>query len=178
MSYYRRRARNEALVATVFLTFAIATTTAAIYGWLAQSLPFFVAGGIATMVNLYSAWSRAASASYYQARSESEKKITAAYRERELSEAWHLLNVLVGNMDDGPTWPLVLDWLRRNEQYRPASSNIKVHTPLQASASDETGGGQEERTVASKPLRAMTCPKLTATPSGALCLRVNGMSGK
>jgi hypothetical protein len=44
-------------------------------------------------------------------------------KNRELTEAWHLLNVLSLNMmDDGPTWPRVLEWLRRNEQYRPANS--------------------------------------------------------
>lgn len=38
----------------------------------------------------------------------------------EMMEAWHLLNVLCLNiMDDGPTWPRVLEWLRRNEQFRP-----------------------------------------------------------
>lgn len=44
-------------------------------------------------------------------------------KNRELTEAWHLLNVLSLNMmDDGPTWPRVLEWLRRNEQYRPANA--------------------------------------------------------
>jgi hypothetical protein len=46
----------------------------------------------------------------------------AREKNRELTEAWHLLNVLSLNMmDDGPTWPRVLEWLRRNEQYRPAN---------------------------------------------------------
>jgi hypothetical protein len=43
-------------------------------------------------------------------------------KNRELREAWHLLSVLSANMlDDGPTWPRVLEWLRRNEQYRPVN---------------------------------------------------------
>ncbi len=47
---------------------------------------------------------------------------------RELTEAWHLLNVLSLNMmDDGPTWPRVLEWLRRNEQFRP--ENATAQTP-------------------------------------------------
>lgn len=82
MNYYQRRARHESIVAAVFLILAIATTTAALYGWLAKSPPILVVAIIVTMVNLYSAWSRAASSSYYQARFESEKEITTACRER------------------------------------------------------------------------------------------------
>jgi len=49
-------------------------------------------------------------------------------KNRELTEAWHLLNVLCLNMmDDGPTWPRVLEWLRRNEQFRP--ENVKPSHP-------------------------------------------------
>ena len=44
-------------------------------------------------------------------------------KNRELTEAWHLLDVLCLNiMDDGPTWPRVLEWLRRNEQFRPENA--------------------------------------------------------
>jgi hypothetical protein len=40
-------------------------------------------------------------------------------KNRELSEAWHLLNVLSANlMDNGPTWPRVLEWLKRNDSCR------------------------------------------------------------
>jgi hypothetical protein len=43
--------------------------------------------------------------------------------ERELAEARHLLNVLCLNMmDDGPTWPRVLEFLRRNERFRPENA--------------------------------------------------------
>jgi|694.fasta_scaffold35019_18 hypothetical protein len=43
--------------------------------------------------------------------------------ERELAEAWHLLNVLCLNMmDDGPTWPRVLEFLRRNERFCPENA--------------------------------------------------------
>ena len=46
-------------------------------------------------------------------------------KNRELSEAWHLLNVLSANMmDDGPTWPRVLEWLRRNEKFRPENREL------------------------------------------------------
>lgn len=56
---------------------------------------------------------------------ECEYRCDIAEIERELSEAWHLLNVLSLNMmDDGPTWPRVLEWLRRNEQYRPANDQV------------------------------------------------------
>lgn len=42
----------------------------------------------------------------------------------ELYEAWHLLNVLSANMmDDGPTWPRVLEWLERNKSFRPKSDS-------------------------------------------------------
>jgi hypothetical protein len=42
--------------------------------------------------------------------------------EKELAEAWHLLNVLSANMmDDGPTWPRVIEWLERNEKCRPTN---------------------------------------------------------
>ena len=41
----------------------------------------------------------------------------------ELTEAWHLLSVLSANlMDDGPSWPRVLEWLHRNESFRPANT--------------------------------------------------------
>ena len=41
-------------------------------------------------------------------------------REKELQEAWHLLSVLAINiLDDGPTWPRVLEWLKRNGEYKP-----------------------------------------------------------
>jgi hypothetical protein len=47
--------------------------------------------------------------------------------QRELSQAWHLLNVLCLNMmDDGPTWPRVLEWLRRNEQFRPEKAIVEA----------------------------------------------------
>lgn len=40
----------------------------------------------------------------------------------EMSEAFLLLSVLSANlMDDGPTWPRVLDWLFRNEAHKPAN---------------------------------------------------------
>ena len=56
---------------------------------------------------------------------ELERELNEVMREknRELSEAWHLLNVLSANMmDDGPTWPRVLEWLRRNEKFRPENA--------------------------------------------------------
>ena len=55
-------------------------------------------------------------------------------KNRELSEAWHLLNVLSANMmDDGPTWPRVLEWLRRNEKFRPENAE-----PIRAGVDSET----------------------------------------
>lgn len=45
---------------------------------------------------------------------------TMSDHEKELAEAWHLLNVLSANlMDDGPTWPRVTEWIARNEKYCP-----------------------------------------------------------
>ena len=42
----------------------------------------------------------------------------------EMAEAWHLLNVLSSNLlDDGPTWPRVLEWLIRNESFSPQNAN-------------------------------------------------------
>jgi hypothetical protein len=54
-------------------------------------------------------------------------------KNRELTEAWHLLNVLCLNMmDDGPTWPRVLEWLRRNEQFRPENASAMAPATLDA----------------------------------------------
>ena len=55
-------------------------------------------------------------------RSKSDEADSSALQNCELIEAWHLMNVLSANlMDEGPTWPRVLEWLARNEAYRPAN---------------------------------------------------------
>lgn len=49
-----------------------------------------------------------------------ENRHIAKEKNAALREAWHLLSVLSMNMmDDGPTWPRVLEWLKRNESYKP-----------------------------------------------------------
>lgn len=53
--------------------------------------------------------------------------------EKEMTDAWTMLNMLSANiMDDGPTWPRVLEWLKRNDEYRPSLYTQNVHA--QASA--------------------------------------------
>jgi hypothetical protein len=67
-----------------------------------------------------------------------EVKLVTRRHKRELSEAWHLLNVLSLNlMDDGPTWPRALEWLRRNKQFRP--ENVLAHPRGQEEPEKQTG---------------------------------------
>jgi hypothetical protein len=80
----------------------------------------------AMLLKLRKAWGRGEAPdidSVMESHEQLERELAEAReKNRELTEAWHLLNVLSLNMmDDGPTWPRVLEWLRRNEQYRPAN---------------------------------------------------------
>jgi hypothetical protein len=80
----------------------------------------------AMLLKLREAWGRGEAPdidSVMESHEQLERELAEAReKNRELTEAWHLLNVLSLNMmDDGPTWPRVLEWLRRNEQYRPAN---------------------------------------------------------
>jgi hypothetical protein len=62
-------------------------------------------------------WKRGAAARKEQCRNLARERDESL---AQLSEAWHLLSVLSANMlDDGPSWPRVLEWLARNEEHRP-----------------------------------------------------------
>jgi hypothetical protein len=45
--------------------------------------------------------------------------------EQQMTEAWHILSVLSSNLlDDGPTWPRALEWLDKNDEFRPHNQLI------------------------------------------------------
>lgn len=55
--------------------------------------------------------------------SKAYKRVMKEYNQRmrkEMQDAFQMLRVLSDNlMDDGPTWPRVLEWLTRNEKFKP-----------------------------------------------------------
>jgi len=69
-----------------------------------------------------------------------ERDIAITRQEREMSDAWTMLNVLSANlMDNGPTWPRVLEWLKRNEAYRPRLYAQNAQYPAAGSNRNENG---------------------------------------